>query len=131
MGAVDEGIEVAPVGRVEQFAAAVGAGGDVGQDERGCRACMLAGADFEARITNRVEPLRFETDDAPRRRQIGAEPDDELVQPRRLAFDFDDHPLRRVVHPAVQPEFRRQPIDKRPKTDALHRAAHGQTEAER
>src|SRR6478609_11387002 len=61
IGAVGEGITKATVSGIENLADAVGTGSDVRENERGLSAALLALADFEASVINRIEEGRFET----------------------------------------------------------------------
>ena len=46
-----------------------------------------------------------------------------------ITFDFDENPLRRIIHPADQFQLLRQPEDEWPEPDALNRAANGEFQA--
>jgi hypothetical protein len=108
---------------------AIRAGGDIRQHQRGFVAAGFAGPDFKCRITDGVEPRSFETLDETARRFFGFEPEQEFLQFRARAFNFNEDALRRIVNPAGQSEFRGEAEDERSKTNALHRAANGEFQA--
>ena len=129
IGAVGERITVAAVLGIEDFAQAIRARGDVRQHQRGLVAADFAGADFKCRAANGVKPRSFEALDETSRRFFGFEPEQEFFQFRTRAFDFNEDPLRGIVDPAGQSEFRGEAEDKRTEADALHRTANGEFQA--
>ncbi len=127
--AVRERIPIAAVRRIKNLAQTIGTRRDVRQHQRGLFAAGFARADFESVVAGWIEPRAFQALDGTARRFFGFEAKEELFQRRGRAFDFDADALRRVVHPAVQLEFRRQPKDERTKADPLNRAANGEPQA--
>ena len=59
VGAIRERITIAPVFRIENFAQAIGTGGDVRQHQRGLVAAGFAGADFKFLEANRRPATRI------------------------------------------------------------------------
>ena len=71
--AVGEGISMAAIGGIENFPGAIGAGRDVGQDEDGLGAGVVALADFEAGVAGGIEEGELEALDDGARRLFGFE----------------------------------------------------------
>ena len=88
----------------------------------------LAGANLKTAVADRVEPRGLQALDETARRFLRLEANEEFLQRRSRAFDLDEHPLRSIVDPAGQAQFGRQPMDERPKSDALDRAPNGDFE---
>src|SRR3990167_9070038 len=99
MGAVRKRIEVAPIGRIEDFSQAVRAGGDVRQDQGGRLAYVLAPADFEPAIADGIEERELEALDEGAGRSFLFDPQNETIETAFTSFDFDRNPLRRIAHP--------------------------------
>ena len=125
VGAVDEGIAVAAVGRVEQFGQAVRAGGGVGRDAGLHRARAAGAGCWKAASASSAGVARVSS--ASTRASGGASlfrrcstALQRLLRPLHL----DVHALRVVAHPAGQAQFLRQAIDEGPEAHALHDAAH-------
>ncbi len=121
VGAIGKRVAVTPVVGVKHLAKAIGAGSDVGQDERTFLACFLAVSDFKACVTGGVQHGLFQTLDEGTRRSFGLQSPDKMLEPCGVAFQFDEHTLSGVQHPAVQVELGRQTVHKRAKSHALHR----------
>ena len=124
IGAIGERVTVTAVGRVQQFAQAIGAGGDVGRDELVAPLLRHTVANLEGRGADRRhigdldafytrQGRRFPLQITHKRRQRGCR-----------AFDLDLHPAGMIKHPAGQTIFVRQAIDEGTETDPLHHAAH-------
>ncbi len=126
VGAVDERVAVAAVVRVEQFAAARLAEGDVGHHDGARMVRDLALVDGEFGQPGRVEPRAFDALNGGPRRTFPLEGDAEVVELRPLAFHLDDDAVRGVVHPAAQLPFVGEAVDEGAEAHPLHRAAHDQ-----
>ncbi len=74
----------------------MGAGGDVGQDERSLGAIVLAGANGEILVAGRIEEGKFETLDDGLSRLFPLKTDEELPQGGACALDLDEDALRRI-----------------------------------
>src|ERR1035437_2212169 len=127
--AVRERVAVTAVVRIENFAQAIGTSRDVGQHKRGFITADFAFADFKIRVAHGVKPRGFEALDETARWLFGFEPQKKLFKQAAFTLNFDENALRRVVDPAAQIQFRREPINKRAKAHALNRAAHGEFQA--
>ncbi len=131
MGAVGEGIAVAPVGRIEDFPPAFRARGEIGDHEGAGVAVRLAGADLEsaggpAGVAERNHGLP----DQRVGRLIRLEPEQELVEVRLRPLDVDHDAVRRVVDASRQAELAGEPVDEGPETDSLDGPAHDHPGAE-
>ncbi|OPZ61005.1 MAG: hypothetical protein BWY87_00100 [Deltaproteobacteria bacterium ADurb.Bin510] len=122
VGAVDEGVAVAPVLGIEEFAQAVGAGGRVGRQVGGPGAADAAGGDHEAAFALGLELLGRAAADAGPGRQL-VETGLETSELQLIALDLDLDALGTVAHEAAQADAVGQAVDKGPESHALHRAA--------
>ena len=127
--AVDERIAMAPVLRIREFGEAIGAAeeirrdGDLRRERRRARARSGSRA-RRRRRTRRRPARRVARAVAPgRRRHARIDP------ARRRAAQHDFDVAAEVAHEAVELQFVREPVDERPKADALH--ASGQQHATR
>ena len=127
--AIRERIAVAAVFRIENFAQAIGTGGDVRQHQRGFAAAGFTCADFKLLETDGVEPRGFEALNETARGFSVSSRSRNFSSVGARAFGFDENALRRIVDPAGEFQFRRQPEDERTETHALHRAANGEFQA--
>ena len=122
VGAVGEWIAVAAVGGIQHFGQTVGAGGDIGQHQRGLGTGFFAVTNLETDVAGRFQPLFVQrVDDGARRcleRQTFQKPLHALLR----SFHLDEHPLAVVDHPAGERQLRGQSVDERAKADPLHRA---------
>ena len=59
------------------------------------------------------------------RRKFGTQTAEKRVEPERRGFDFDQHALRGIRHPACQVQFVGKAVDEGTKTNALHGSLHG------
>ncbi len=127
VGAVDERVAVAAVGRVEQLAQAVGAGGTSGETGV-ARACgrVVARDDREGGVRRRRA-----ADGSPPSRRHGRAPAARRAAPRTPpASDVARRPRsappsRRCPRNPVN-RSPRQPVHERPEPDALHHPPHAQ-----
>jgi hypothetical protein len=102
VGAVDEGITVSPVFRIEEFLPAKIAGGDVGGDA--LKAALLGNAcpDLEVFMTSRLFVFEMDLFDAGKRRGVGSETGKETVDVQGLPFDLNTDAGGSVTNPARQ-----------------------------
>ncbi|MCK7527005.1 MAG: hypothetical protein MZV64_60070 [Ignavibacteriales bacterium] len=120
VGAVDEGIAVAPVVGVEEFAQAVVADGDVGRDGlegavHGFRVDDVEGGESVCGAEGRRSVRRCGREAGLRR----AARYDEGVQHILVAIHFDVHTRGGVAHPAVEFEARGKVVHERAEADPL------------
>ncbi len=120
VGAIDERVAVAAIGRLVQLAQAIRAHGDVGRDERATARACLALDDAEPARADHDDRLRLHRVDAGERRALGDQPSLERGHIRRVALDLDEHPVGVVADMAVEAEPCGQPVDVRPEAHALH-----------
>ena len=126
VGARDEGVPVAAVGRVVQVGQAVIADRDVGWHERATR-CMLGLLDREVRAADRGDRLRVDAGDQRQRRCLDIDPAAESLDVGQSTFDLGHHSLAAVPHAPRETELAGQGIDMWPEADSLHDAAHDHT----
>ena len=121
--AVDERVAVAPVGRIEELAHAVVAGGDVGRDQGGTGRGGALG-DREGGLTATRNDGLGHLVDPRQRRSLLLERQAEAVEGTRVAFRLDDdaHPV--VQHEAPKPVAAGEAVDERTKADALDYSLH-------
>ncbi len=135
LGAVDEGVAMAPVLRIAQLPPAIRAQRQVGRQRgRGGEAVGGAGSDREiaGRPAGRPDPPR------PARRTRRARPAAHRPRIARTSAAIagggagrpDQHSLRVVAHPAAQAQAGGGPPDKGTEADALDRAAHPQQDVD-
>ncbi len=127
VGAVDEGVAVAPVRGVPQLGQAGIARGDVGREEAdaGRRCGALRDAEAGASERDRLIIAKVAHDDslhARPRRGILAQAAREGFQVRHAARGLDLHPAGGIAHLTVEPELARQAVDEGSEADALHDA---------
>ena len=123
VGAGDERVPVAAVGRVAQVGQAVVADGHVGGDERASGG-LLRLADGEARAPGGWEVLGRDVGDQGQGRGVVAESSHERLDVRGVPLDLGDDALAGVPDRARQVERPGQRVDVRPEPDALHHSAH-------
>ncbi len=123
VGAVDERVAIAPIGRVEQLAQAVGADAHIRRDGHKGGRVIFGMDDLEAAKAARRLPGHAQLIDARQGWGFGAQGVDKLIQHLPLTVDFDVDPGGGIAHPTGQPQARGQAIDERPETDALDDAA--------
>ena len=102
VGAVREGVAMAPVGGIEDLGEALGAGGEVRGDEglRGSPSPRLE--DPELALAPRRRGLHRHRLDRRQRRRVGAQPREQLVDRGGRALDLEHHPALVVQHPAAE-----------------------------
>jgi hypothetical protein len=122
VGAVDEGVAVAPVCGVEEFLEAGGAdsriGGDAGADRTGA-----AGSDPEAGFGVcwlRSQCGGLDGIHARQRRCLGGKAPQEIRDGLRAALDLKVNAGGVVQHPAGEAEFYGEAVDIGAEADALH-----------
>ena len=123
VGAVDERVAVAAVGRVEQLGEARGAGRGVGRDHGGGLATGGAAEDREALVGTGLDRhvLGDHALDLGERRRLRGQPRDEGVHHRLGALDLDQHAVLVVEHVPAQAQLGREPVHVGPEAHALHR----------
>ncbi len=129
MGAIGEGIAETAIGRIEDFAQAIGTGGDVGQHESGRLTGGVAGADDKALAAEGIEPGSFEALDGTEGRLPGFEAKQESIERAGVALGFEEDALWGIVDPAGEGEFGGEAKNEGTKADALNGAADDHAEA--
>ena len=119
VGAVDKRIAVTAIGGIKQFGQAVRADITVGGDLDVMVAFCGAGPDLKGAFPLGRDRLLDQAGDAGQRRQQLLQAVEEFPLLRRQSFDFDQHSLAVVQHPARQTAGLRLAIDKRAKADPL------------
>ncbi len=125
VGAGDEGVPVAPVGRVRQFGEAVGAGGHVRGDERPGGAAAARGDDREAGAARDGDLVVVDGVHDGQRRRVRREV---LAEPRdggRGALDLGDDALGGVGDVPGEAESGGARVEVGAEADALDHAADG------
>ncbi|OQA96753.1 MAG: hypothetical protein BWY25_02215 [Chloroflexi bacterium ADurb.Bin222] len=120
--AVDEGVAVAPVGRIEQLPQAIGTSRHVRRDEHETSCLRLRMADLERRVAIRGDRCRLQRSDVRERGRLSAQPGEERRQRLRVGFGFDVHAAGVIQHPAAHAEPPRQVVHEGTETDPLHHA---------
>lgn len=128
VSAIDEGVAIAPVGRVEHFAETFRADRDVGQDNGGFAPAFSRFADFKRGEIERGEFAGFDADDPSERGRFGWQPELEFGNRPSRPFYFDEHSLWSIIDPASQMQFVGKAIDERTKSDPLYGSAHSDLE---
>ena len=129
MRAGDEWIQVAPVGRVEQFGKTGVACRDVGGDPGSGRPGLRAVANHEgAFVGDKRTRFGLNAIDARKRRGLRDEIADESIN---VPLHFQQHPFLVVQGESGELVAGRQPPDMRTEAHALHLTAHAQTQAAR
>jgi hypothetical protein len=122
VGAVNEGIPVAPVSGVLELSQAVFAGSQVRGNEGLGLPFLLAGADLESLVTHRRKfSLLKEIQNSLRRemlRETGYEASDRLARP----LDLDQSALRGIGNPAAQKKRLGIIVDRGSEANPLHPA---------
>ncbi len=111
--------------RIKDLGKTFVARGDIGKHQRRPVAGAVAGAYLECLEAFGGEERGLETLNGCSRRTLVLQAHEECPQQCRCAFDFDEHALRRVGHPAGQAQLRGKAVHKGAKADALHGAADG------
>lgn len=132
LGAVDEGVTVAPVRGVEKLRQAVGAHrrvvadggvhggiGTVALEDGKAVGVGLYRAAFLADLIHSRQG-----------RRVAAQPLAQLGDGRGAPLDLDVHAGAVVAHPAGDAQFLRQAINEGPEAHALHHAAHADADAD-
>ena len=122
VGAVDERVLVAPVGRVGQLAQAVGAGGGVGGHQGAAQPGLgVAGGDDEFRFRRATrrdggggDPL-----DPGQRGRVPFQPAQELADRGGRPLDLGEYPVEVVADQSGQAQAGRQGVDERAEADPL------------
>ena len=122
VGAVREGVPVAPVGGIEELGQAGVAGGGVRRDRDVRVAGALRGHDRELALAGCGGVLRHQVLHGGHRRSVSCQSGQELLDPLRCALDLDQHSVLVVEHVTAELESRRQPEDVRPEPDPLNRS---------
>src|SRR6201985_1028413 len=121
---VREWVTKPPVARVENFAQAIAASRDIGEDERCFVAALFAFADFKSVVADCIEKRGVNALHNCPGRLLRFDPLPKLLQKILTAFDFNENTLSRVRNVAVESQLRRQTVNKRAKPDSLHSTAH-------
>ncbi len=123
LGAVDERVPVAAVGRIEELAQALVAGGDIGRDQ--CRAgCGGALGDREGGLAPTRDDGLGHLLDMRQRRSLALEREAEVVKGARVALRLDDDTRPVVQHEAAEPVAAGEAVDERTEADALDYSRH-------
>ena len=130
VGAVDERVAIAPIGRVEQLGQAVVAGGAVRRN-KSARLAAPQGAlpDLEApqpseRELPHAHPLHHRE-----WRRLRLQPLEEALHRMRVRLGLDHDSARVVEHVPADAKLRRQPVHERPEAHALHGSLHTRAHA--
>src|SRR5579872_97239 len=94
VGAVGERIVIAPVFRIEDLTAAIGARGEVREHNRAPLALPVAFGYPEAGVTGRLADGGFHRRDRGVRRRLGRDPVEKLAEGSGVSFGLDDYSLR-------------------------------------
>ena len=124
VGAVEEGIAIAAVCRIQQFAKAVRAGGGVGRDAGADAAQDFAGDDTEAGFAGKCEVGCVHGVDAREGRDFGGKAGQEGFDPRWRAFQFDRDPIGIVSDKAGKMLFGGEAVDEGTESNALNDTAN-------
>ncbi len=120
IGAVDKGVKIAPVARVEQLRHASIASCQVGGHEsRLQRRHVVRKMNLEAFVTLRLNFLDVDFRHLSCRRRFLGNAYDEAVKFVWVALRADENALDGVEHPAVQAMLMGQPVHERPEAYAL------------
>jgi hypothetical protein len=126
VGAVDQGVAVPPVTRIEELTKAVGADGRVDGHPPAPGRGVVA-LDDPKRFRGPVDRgagHRPDGVDAGEGRRLARQSGHELVEDLLVRPRLDRHPRRIVAHGSRQPEVRGQPVDERPEPHPLDLAVH-------
>ena len=121
VGAVDERVAVAPVGRVEELRETRVAGRHVGGDQRVRLAVALGWQDPEAALARGLNALGGDRLDHSERRRLVLQEEDELADGGLWPLSLDDDSVLVVQDVAGQAELERGAVDERPEPHALDR----------
>ena len=124
VGAVDEGIAKPAIAGVEELPQASLAGRRIGRDRCVSDVAVRALADREAAGARRLELLGRDALDRRERWRVGSETIEEPGDVGVGPLDLQENAVGVVEHEAAEPELAGQPVDVRPKADALDRAVH-------
>ena len=127
VGAVDERVAVAPVGRIALFGGTVRAHGDVGGGQRAATVGPRRVGDGETGATDDRDIVRLNRFDDSQRRRSVTQPCQEMVDFGGIALHLDDGAGGVVAHRAGQPEGGRRCVDERSESHALDHPAHADT----
>jgi len=130
VGAVDERVAEAPVGRVAQLTRAVGTDRHVGGDVYLTLVPAAAGHDRELRRPERFKLLDRDRLDHRDGGRVGLDSAHELIDRGLRALDFDFEAARDVQRGAGEAEVAREAMHVRPEAHALHDALHGHAAAD-
>ena len=119
IGAISEGVEIPPVQGVEYVMEAVGTNSDIGEYESGFCTRGVAVPYFKMVESYGIEESRFEALDKRSGRFFRWDSEQEFLQRRGIALDFDHHSLCRVVDPSGEFQFGRKPVHEGSKSHAL------------
>ena len=128
VGAVGEGVLVPAIVGIKQLRAAGGTGGEVRRDQLVAAGFGDALPDREGGAALRRRLHRRARCDARARRRLLRQRRREPLDVERRPFGVDLHARRRVERPAGDAVSTGERIHVRTKTDALHHAAHAQTQ---
>ncbi len=126
VGAVDEGVVVTAVARVEELAEAGVAGGDVGWDESRSPS-RAAWGDRKSRLARHRGETRRHPVDSCEARRVGEQRVGERVESAGLSFRLDQHSFAHVLDEPGQVVPVRQAVHERPEADALDDAPDDET----
>ena len=121
VGAVDERVLVAPVGRVGQLAQAVRAGRGVRRDQGAAQPGLaFAGRDDKGCGTGRAKSPGGDPLDPGQRGRLEFQPAQELGHRGFRPLDLDEHAVEVVADQPGQPQAGGERVDERAEADALH-----------
>jgi hypothetical protein len=128
IGAIGEGIAVAPVEGIHHLGQAIVTGGDVGENQR-CFWTSRTRPDRELGKSAGIEESGLKALDRRAGRTLGVKTAPKLIKQRDRTLHVDHDPLRSVPDLTVQAEFRGEPVNKGAETDSLYSPSHNQVEA--
>ncbi len=124
VGAVQEGISIAAIRRVEKFAETVGTGGCIGWDAGAYAAEDFARYDTEAGLARGRKVGGNNGVDAGEGRSFGSQAREEVLHAWIRAFELDDNSVRVVADGAGKVFFRREAVNERAETYSLDDPAY-------
>jgi hypothetical protein len=120
IGAVDKGIAMTPIVRLEDLAQTTPAGRDIRKDESGLLTSRFAIPYDKRRVADGRKPRGFEAVDMRVRRQLSGQADQKLLEVLLTPLRLDEHTLCCIPDPTLESQCLRQTVSKRTKADPLH-----------
>ena len=127
VGAINEGVAVAPVGWVALFGRAVRAHGDVGGGQRAATVGPRRVGDGKSGTTDWRDIVCLDRFDDGQRRRSVTQPREEVFDFGGIALHLDDGAGGVVAYRAGQPEGGRRGVDERAKAHALDHPVYADT----